>query len=321
DKPTHLALLQNGDWKALLPRLLKQYDTNADGHLSPSELGLGAETAAMTEADWSRIPTIPGTIQLNETTATSQATFSPAATTGWVRSEGPLTNRADVRRAGQRLELAVTAPFATAERFQIASSMDYRYPTGRYEVKLKELDDSEFTFTQAIFPHADTNADGTLTKDEYTAYITMQQSLMDLPVAALYAVRTPTLFAGLDEDNDGRLSQRELLQGHERLRALFPGTEPITLKTFRVQGAIRILPNVYLMGNLATDNAAFLPTRSTRPRGPIWFTRMDQNNDGDLTPSEFLGTTADFQQIDTNKDRFITVTEAITYDARVRGKK
>ena len=53
-------------------------------------------------------------------------------------------------------------------------------------------------------------------------------------------------------------------------------------------------------------------TVRTRPaEGPRWFTRMDRNNDGDLTPREFLGSAADFEQFDRNRDGAIDAAEAV----------
>ena len=50
-------------------------------------------------------------------------------------------------------------------------------------------------------------------------------------------------------------------------------------------------------------------TSSNRP-GPPWFVRMDANGDGDICSREFLGTIAQFQQLDTNGDGLIDLAEA-----------
>jgi hypothetical protein len=55
-------------------------------------------------------------------------------------------------------------------------------------------------------------------------------------------------------------------------------------------------------------------TRRTITRGatggPSWFRKMDTNDDGDISPREFLGTKADFAAIDTDGDALIDAAEA-----------
>ena len=53
-----------------------------------------------------------------------------------------------------------------------------------------------------------------------------------------------------------------------------------------------------------------LPVAS--PSAPAWFTGMDYNNDGDISPREFLGTPRQFVQLDTNDDGFLSPQEAAT---------
>ena len=44
--------------------------------------------------------------------------------------------------------------------------------------------------------------------------------------------------------------------------------------------------------------------------GPLWFRRMDRNQDGDVSPREFPGTAVQFQQLDTDADGLISSAEA-----------
>jgi hypothetical protein len=47
-----------------------------------------------------------------------------------------------------------------------------------------------------------------------------------------------------------------------------------------------------------------------KPTGPIWFQRMDRNNDGDLTWNEFLGPREVFHKLDGDNDSLIDPQEA-----------
>ena len=50
--------------------------------------------------------------------------------------------------------------------------------------------------------------------------------------------------------------------------------------------------------------------------GPIWFQRMDRNNDGDLIWNEFLGPRWVFDQLDTDGDELLDPNEAGTWRAK-----
>jgi hypothetical protein len=47
---------------------------------------------------------------------------------------------------------------------------------------------------------------------------------------------------------------------------------------------------------------------------------MDRNADGDISRIEFLGTRAEFDSIDTDRDELISLQEAETHDAKSRGR-
>ena len=49
--------------------------------------------------------------------------------------------------------------------------------------------------------------------------------------------------------------------------------------------------------------------------GPLWFRRMDRNQDGDVSLREFPGTAAQFQQLDSDADGLISTTEAEAVEA------
>ena len=53
------------------------------------------------------------------------------------------------------------------------------------------------------------------------------------------------------------------------------------------------------------------PNRAGRPPNvPAWFVGMDRNNDGDISPREFLGAPEHFRLFDADHDGLIDATEA-----------
>ena len=59
---------------------------------------------------------------------------------------------------------------------------------------------------------------------------------------------------------------------------------------------------------------AILPGTDALP-GPEWFRRMDRNQDGDVSPREFPGTSEQFIQLDTDADRLISADEAMQVES------
>jgi hypothetical protein len=118
----------------------------------------------------------------------------------------------------------------------------------------------------------------------------------------------------LDRDNDGRLTRRKrqeltgLLGSLDRNHdgQVSAGEVPIPIRF-----AVTLGPHVHEL--LASPTAAARATtpRSASPAAPSWFTSMDKNGDGDLSRSEFLGTTEQFKQLDTNGDGLLSVAEAL----------
>src|SRR5262249_52963730 len=57
------------------------------------------------------------------------------------------------------------------------------------------------------------------------------------------------------------------------------------------------------------------PTRKTGTGGLLWFTKLDRNNDGDVSPSEFLASDEDFRMLDANRDGLISADEARQWES------
>ena len=58
-----------------------------------------------------------------------------------------------------------------------------------------------------------------------------------------------------------------------------------------------------------------------RPGTPVWFRKMDKNDDGDISPREWLGTDEDFAKIDADGDGLISAAEAIAFENKKRKTK
>jgi Ca2+-binding EF-hand superfamily protein len=120
------------------------------------------------------------------------------------------------------------------------------------------------------------------------------------------------LFDHLDENHDYRLSTRELHNAAEIIKAIDANHDG------RLSAA-EIPQQLVLELSRNTPSAAVAERRSIRggervrtatKHGPSWFQNMDRNDDGELSPREFIGTADLFQRLDQDHNGVIDVKEA-----------
>jgi Ca2+-binding EF-hand superfamily protein len=194
-------------------------------------------------------------------------------------------------------------------------------PEIRIEVRFNTHDMSEsrlsVTTPEAIEPG--------VTSLEHAGAITIEVAGTRLEISAVQSARGPVfdqisigavrdgypLLPLVDQDEDGRLSVRELRELADRLVNLDRNRDGRIEQgelwpTLRV--AIGHGPVIH--GPLAAVRRVYPPPVPTATP-PEWFVRMDRNRDGDLTPREFLGSQEQFDALDTDGDGLISVAEAL----------
>jgi hypothetical protein len=309
----------------LLPRrLLKKYDRNRDLQLDAAELRWSRERVQALDADGN------GRLDAAELAAVGQATPD-------LELEVDLRGRdADgglirvVNTTGQRLDEANRVDFAKVAFSGAVVTFSHR-----------NIDPTAMAVDTAMqqFNQLDADANGYLGRDETMERIRFERGLFDLmdadgddkvfademkhyvrarsePVAATCRVNVYDtgygFFMALDGNADGRVSERERRKAAAALAQLdrdghvgVGQNEPV--RHFHVEF---VRGSYQLFGpseELISQTPAFQKRMLT---GPIWFQRMDRNNDGDLTWNEFLGPREVFHKLDANGDDLIDPTEA-----------
>lgn len=327
----------------LTQQIFKKYDTNGDFELTRTEAAFDEETFARLDADRSGTldgdeidawragpPDLEVTLSLAPKAADCAAKLvTPRAD---ANARGFVVKQLDparliVRAGRQPIEFWAVANRGAGQ--QPATKVQYAYlfqqAAGKKAYVLdKDLtgpNAAQFQFLRTLFDGMDVNGDERLTKDEFDAYFDLQDSFRSAATALTPALQTPTLFDLLDENRDGRIGVRELRTAWDRLLALEPGegevvtraaiTPTVTLRLTRSME--RFLGNPQFGGNRGNPNQVVVPQK-----GPVWFRKMDRNADGDVSRSEFLGTKAEFDAIDTDKDGLIGLTEAEAFEAKNR---
>jgi Ca2+-binding EF-hand superfamily protein len=168
------------------------------------------------------------------------------------------------------------------------------------------------------FKRADIDEDEYLSRDELVATIETDTIATQSQIEVSVRQDGRTMFSLLDSNHDRRLAQRELQEGKSIL-AEYDVNEDGQLAESEL-GTRYVLqiglgkpewerqgPQSMSMEMTSTD--AILPGIESLS-GPQWFRRMDRNQDGDLSRREFLGRREQFNQLDSDGDTLVSVSEA-----------
>jgi Ca2+-binding EF-hand superfamily protein len=167
---------------------------------------------------------------------------------------------------------------------------------------------------RAAFEAMDVDGDKKVVKGEFTSFLEGQNAAAAIRLQLEVSDIGQDLFALLDTDVDGVLSPRELRTAKNVLAVedkngdgLLNSDEiPQRMIFDLVRGAEAPSDTDarLIRGHIARSAAKASTT------GPRWFRKMDRNNDGDLSPREFVGPLDAFQKIDTDGDGLIDRDEA-----------
>ena len=134
-----------------------------------------------------------------------------------------------------------------------------------------------------------------------------------------------SLFNLLDANRDGLLSIREMRTGWERVKSLCKDGTGLVQTDLSRSLRITMAQGNANNGGFAVPVAFGGPMMAGRPGSslsvPAWFRKMDRNNDGDISPKEWLGTDEEFRMLDTDGDGLISGEEAMKYEARLKKKE
>jgi len=197
------------------------------------------------------------------------------------------------------------------------------YVMARKDKDKNNNNDQAGRFVYGMFKQADKNNDGKLHRSEYVGWLDLMNEGNVAFVGVTVSDGGRSLFELLDTDRDNKLSIQEL-------RAAWGRIEPLCSKGegLAQAGLPRSLRITLSQGNAVSVNRFNffgtgqqpLPARKAK-RVPEWFTKLDLNNDGVVSPREWLGSRETFDEIDTDKDGLISAEEAEAYDKKKREKE
>lgn len=225
--------------------------------------------------------------------------------------------KAFIRVGNQTLDLVSFSPNGMRIGNQFGQVYQQADPQNRGYFTESQLAGPQFQFLRILFDVMDQNLDGRVTRAEFNAYFAIQNSFVDLPVILLHNSRTPSLFQLLDTNGDGRLSVPELRAAWNNLKDLEPSAgEFITRAAIQPHGQLRFGRSATIFN--APEPGATFAVAMQQPKSPLWFRKMDRNNDGVISRSEFPGRSEEFDRLDTNHDNLIDLNEAEAADKLLR---
>lgn len=169
---------------------------------------------------------------------------------------------------------------------------------------------------EGVFERFDLNHDQMLYEDEMLAVVEAESAAAVSRSRLVPSNRGRDLFEILDENRDRRISPRELASivlrigiWDENGDAALTQSEIPQLYQLSFDRGQPDFPGVIPQGVVTVVPAPGIPAAVTTD-GPVWYQRMDRNNDGDVSRREFLGTPDQFNELDLNGDELISPQEA-----------
>lgn len=328
-------LIRGTQEPALPQRLIRKYDKNRDLTLSQRELSFSAERMKLLDADASGKLDAAELVRLRDLVPDVELTvdlLAPGLEGGLIRLDGSTGKRLD---DGGRPDYAKVSFSAAVMTFSHRNVDPVANSIADAMRKFNTLDTDangylgkdetmeSVRFERGLFDMLDADSDGKIFADEMKLYVTAFSE----PAAStckLHLYDTGHgFFMALDGNADGRVSRRERLQAAASLAQLdrdgklgIAEKEPV--RHFHLEFSRSSYKLFSASEQLVADTPAFQQRKAT---GPVWFQRMDKNNDGDLIWNEFLGHIETFHQLDTDGDGLLDPQEAARYKAPVATNK
>ena len=314
---------------SLPARLMRKYDKTRDLALSPAELSWPAERCKLLDADangkldaaeLASLADLPPDVELSVDLAAA------GLEGGLIRVEGSAGKRLDDGGRPDYAKVGFRSAIMTFSHRNLdpvaASIADAMRKFNTLDTDANGYIDKDETmesvrFERGLFEMLDADGDGKIFADEMKQYVTAFSEPASRNCRMHLYDTGYGFFMALDGNADGRVSRRERMNAPAALAALdrdgklgIAEKEPV--RHFHVEFVRAGFQLFAASEQLASPTPAF---QQRKPTGPIWFQRMDRNNDGDLVWNEFLGHIETFHALDTDGNDLLDPQEAAKYKA------
>lgn len=315
-------MLIDGAGPLFAPRLIRRYDRDRDGKLSPTEIGISPERFRALDADGDgklgaeelaafrkQAPDVAAALELEPPAGQSPRVRVP--------NEDAKGTKADVstfRFADTDVALAVRSfdPLG-------AAVADARQQFNRLDVDQNgyldrdELKDNA-RFQRGLFEAIDADGDDKIFWPEMEQYVRGRAEVAATRCDIVLHDLGHGFFETLDRNHDGRIGLREIRTAADTLRGLRKPDQKLLKATDPPRRLhLEVVRGTFLLfgtGGMGESTVPRITATARAAVGPVWFQRMDRNIDGDLTWKEFLGPRPVFEELDADHDGLIDPVEA-----------
>jgi Ca2+-binding EF-hand superfamily protein len=323
-RATFSELVRDARDPLLARRMLRKYDRDFDGRLSDAELHWGAERIAQIDDNGD------GGLSVVELRDIAQSDVDLALDVDLMNGEERRARLTTTNAGRPGMEVTSTGNMVYA-RFEDAtvtfSCLDgdpiaEALAAARRRFNLLDADGNGYLdavevatdvrMRRGLFESIDADGDGKLFSQEMEDYIRGCGEPTSMTCRLNVHDTGSGFYQRLDVNSDGRISERELRTLEQSLSDLNrDGQSGVTLEEPARHFHIEFVRGAYRLFGPIEAISAKLPSFQRAGRaGPIWFQRMDRNNDGDLSWEEFLGHREDFHRLDADQDGLIDPREA-----------
>jgi Ca2+-binding EF-hand superfamily protein len=277
-------------------QLLLRYDDNRDGSLSIGELGLAQGDAGRFDHDRS------GGLDLEETVAMLRRPVAALDLQCHWNAEGSRQRRT-IALGSQSVVVELSAGSPDFDP-RVVDELFARLDSDRNQY-LEPAEADQSPQVKRALHVIDLDGDDKIMPQELHDYAQCVALLAPRQLVASYQGQSQSLFETIDVNRDTKLSPLELAAFSARIPKWdADGNGAVTAADVSSTARLTIGPAV--SWTVRQEDAAASPSL----RHPIWFTRMDRNQDGVVSHREFLGPPPAFLAIDADDNGFLDPAEA-----------
>ena len=317
-------LMRRTNERNLPLRMLRKYDLNGNGKLSPKELRWNAKRIDVIDVNGD------GELSRSELRNIERSPLDIDLTVDVAPIDAQHPEMEVLHSTGRRIDKTRRPGITNLLMHNATLTLSYRHiepiqaaiDNARRKFNILDADTNgyldedeivgETILQRGLFDEIDVDGDKKVFSEEIETYVQQRAEVRAMSCRVNIYDTGSGFFQTMDHNNDGRISARERRASEASLKALALDDSPGVSKNEPARRYhIEFSRGSYLLfGPTEQRERQTISFNTQVAIGPPWFTGSDRNNDGDLSWDEFLGHREDFHYLDADGDGLIDPMEA-----------